>query len=67
MQRTKEPFDGWVWGGSTHWADCWQVHVTCALVRAVNLLDYCLQSLGASSEPGFEDEQEFVDFVRANK
>ena len=65
MGREKEPFDQWSWGDSTHWEDCWKVHVTCALWRATDMLADFLESTDCST--GFEEQQGFVDFVRANR
>lgn len=32
------PFEGWQRGGMTHYEDCWQNHLTCALSHAVGML-----------------------------
>jgi hypothetical protein len=33
------PFLHWQRGGMTHYADCWKDHLTCALIRATDLLE----------------------------
>lgn len=65
--RMKPLFDDWARGGSTHWGGCWKAHLICALERAVDMLDDCLESMNADSRAGFEGEREFVQYMRENR
>jgi len=38
MKDNYVPFLHWQRGGMTHYADCWKDHLTCALIRATDLL-----------------------------
>lgn len=66
-------FYDWQRGGMTHYKDCWQGHLTCALIYATELLKengkwVTWSSSGECDGTGYYPEvQTFIDYIEANK
>lgn len=60
------PFEGWQRGGMTHFENCWQGHLTCALLYATDLLADAVEELaGAGVYEGAGDSpwEDFINYI----
>ena len=68
MKDKYVPFLHWQRGGMTHYEDCWKDHLTCALIRGVDLLEEyaidcysCEESCSECNDPKLT---EFIKHIR---